>query len=329
MKGDETQPEWRVLADYVAGSATPAEIDRVRRWLAVDPAHQAVLDSVEAVWAASAPRRDAVDVDAAWHAVIARRRQATARPTAIGRWSIARVAAGLLIAAATVGGGSVAIARWRDRAPAREYVTARGQRLDVRLSDGTSVTLGVASRLRTAAGYGRTTRDVYLEEGEAYFAVEHDAGHPFAVHAGGIVARDVGTRFDVRAYPGQPAIEVAVAEGAVSLPTVVLRAGDVADIDSQASVHVQHGADVSRLVDWTAGRLVLTDVRFRDALPELERWYDLDFEVADTVVANRHVTASLRDASRTEALALLAGALHARYRIDGRRVVFRTATERP
>jgi transmembrane sensor len=328
VKGDETQPEWRVLADYVAGSATPAETERVRRWLAADPAHQAVLDSVETVWAASAPRRDAVDVDAAWHAVITRRRHAAARPTDMGRRTMARIAAGLLVAAA-VGGGSVAIARWRDQAPAREYVTARGQRLDVRLGDGTSVTLGVASRLRTAAGYGRTTRDVYLEEGEAYFAVEHDAGHPFAVHAGGIVARDVGTRFDVRAYPGQPAVEVAVAEGAVSLPTVVLRAGDVADIDSQASVRVRHGADVSRLIEWTAGRLVLADVRFRDALPELERWYDLDFEVADTVVANRHVTASFRDAPRTEALALLAGALHAQYRIDGRRVVFRTATERP
>ncbi len=54
-------------------------------------------------------------------------------------------------------------------------------------------------------------------EGEGYFEVTHDARRPFRVHAGDALTEDLGTRFVVRAYPELAAVDVAVAEGVVSL----------------------------------------------------------------------------------------------------------------
>src|SRR5206468_9531820 len=86
---------------------------------------------------------------------------------------------------------------------------------------------------RFPAQFGQV-RDVYLD-GEAFFEVAHDARRPFAVHTARAVARDLGTRFNVRAYRDAADVVVAVAEGAVALKSsqrlaadsVVLRQADV------------------------------------------------------------------------------------------------------
>ncbi len=110
---------------------------------------------------------------------------------------------------------------WRRAAvasPGRTYATAAGQRLSVTLVDGTQLTLAPASRVRVAADYGQGPAARELElDGEAYVAVVHDTAHPFAVRTHGAVAWDVGTAFDVRAYPEDAGAKIAVAEGAVAV----------------------------------------------------------------------------------------------------------------
>ena len=86
----------------------------------------------------------------------------------------------------------------------------------VTLRDGTRLVLWPASRLRIPSDFGLRTRSVELQ-GEAYFAVVHDASHPFVVTAHGVVTRDVGTAFDIRAYADDPGVRVAVAEGEVAV----------------------------------------------------------------------------------------------------------------
>src|SRR5581483_3924436 len=85
-------------------------------------------------------------------------------------------------------------------APPREYTTKRAQLAQVRLSDGTTVTLAAESRLIVPADYGRAHRTVTLD-GEAYFEVVHNDSTPFVVHAGSGVVRDLGTTFAVRHSP--------------------------------------------------------------------------------------------------------------------------------
>ena len=55
--------------------------------------------------------------------------------------------------------------------------------------------------------------------GEAYFNISHDDAKTFVVRAGETFIKDIGTSFNVRAYPGSPVVEVVVEEGEVMFYT--------------------------------------------------------------------------------------------------------------
>jgi transmembrane sensor len=231
---------------------------------------------------------------------------------------------------------------WRAKNPASETVVAvqplrtvstkRGQTAEVYLSDGTRVTLGAASTLRFPAAFG-AARDVLLE-GEGYFDVVHDSLRPFAVHTAHAVARDIGTKFNVRAYPGTAGTEVLVAEGAVALaaashpsPTppvterLVLTRADLGRLDPNGGLTVVRGVDVDAYLGWMHGRLVFADAPITEVLPRLGEWYDVELRLADSSLADARVTATLEADASSEALALVAAALDARIERHGRTVV--------
>ncbi len=224
----------------------------------------------------------------------------------------------------------------------REYATAAGQRLSVTLVDGTRFTLAPASRVRVAADYGRPTgvRSIELE-GEAYFAVMHDAAHPFAVHTRTVMAQDVGTAFDVRAYPEDGGARIVVADGVVAVHTAGacrprpqragargdacgtrVQVGDVATV-TNGSVAVKHGADIATLTAWMQGGLVFRNTPLGEVMREVARTFDLRITIADSEVVNQLVTAAFGPESADEILDEVTAVVGARYERIGQRVVIR------
>lgn len=228
------------------------------------------------------------------------------------------VAASLVLAAGVAIGLSV-LGRGRTGGVGvdRVYATAAGERADLHLTDGTRVILAPASRLTVLASYGTGQRAVTLD-GEAFFAVRHDASVPFTVRAGRVVATDVGTSFDVAAYGGDTAVRVAVTDGRVALAsgaaaaTVPLIAGDLASVGARGVATVAHNADVMGLTHWTDGRLEFHNVPLRDALPALARWYGLDLVLGDSALGSVPLTASFRDEPVSEVLHIVAVTVGAR-----------------
>jgi transmembrane sensor len=209
----------------------------------------------------------------------------------------------------------------------REMVTPNGARSTFTLDDGSRVTLNAGSRLQWAADFGARARDVYLQ-GEAYFAVTHDAARPFRVHARGAVAHDLGTRFTVRAYPELPRVEVVVAEGSVSLrrnrgetrDSAILAAGQLGRIGDTGPPTIESNVAVERWTAWTGGSLVLDGLTLAEALPQLDRWYDARIVVVDSALARRRVTARFHDETLPQMLDALTLALGARWRQSGRSI---------
>ena len=181
----------------------------------------------------------------------------------------------------------------------RVISTAIGQRADIRLSDGSRVSLGVASRLRLAPDFGERSRDVYLD-GTAYFEVVHDTTRPFRVHTSTAVTQDVGTRFVVTANPGSESTRVVVAEGAVSLRApgdsaahaVQLGAGNLARIARDGTPVLVRSVDPAQYLAWMDGRLVFHDTPLSDVVAELHRWYHEDVRLGDSTLARLPFSAS-------------------------------------
>jgi transmembrane sensor len=209
------------------------------------------------------------------------------------------------------------------------FSTQRGQRAEVRLVDGTRVTLAPASRLVVPADFDIAHRDVSLE-GRAMLTVVHNERKPFTVHARSAVVLDVGTRFDVSAYPEDREVVVVVTEGVVQLrdssaipsSAVEMKRGSVGRVVASGKTTAVHGVDTDRLTAWTDGTLQFDEARVPDAMAELARWYDLDVRIADPSLAARRVTATLRDQALPDILELFAIGLGARVERHGRTVVF-------
>ncbi|SDN00224.1 FecR family protein [Siphonobacter aquaeclarae] len=94
----------------------------------------------------------------------------------------------------------------------------------IRLEDGTLVTLKEGSRLTYPPRFARKAREVYLT-GEAFFEVKRDVSRPFIVHTGDLVTQVLGTSFTVRSYDEARSIEVQVATGRVAVYNNATRTG--------------------------------------------------------------------------------------------------------
>jgi transmembrane sensor len=334
--------DWVLLARYLNHTCTAEERREVVAWAGRDPANAALLEQARQVWEATGELPGTWDVAGGWERVVARldavdagrvreparrelagparrprrsRQLLTLSRAAVGVGLIAAAAVIVVVARLTSGSGS---SRQPLAMAGREYATAPGERETVTLPDGTEFTLAPGSRLRLAPGYGATRRDLTLE-GQAYFAVMHDATRPFVVHTASAVTEDVGTRFVVRAYATDPAADIAVAEGAVAVSgagaapagRAVLTRGMVGRVGGDGTTSIVHGADADAYVAWTSGTLVFQGTTLSEVTQELSRWYGIDIRVEDPVIARRPITASFKGEAKDDVLRAVAAAVGA------------------
>ena len=353
---DETP--WPLLTRHFSNSASGEDEEALKRWIDADASRAEFVRALRAAWDVSAVTPDCYDSAAAWQRVRRRiessatgTRIGPQRETAVveGKSRGERRSAAWVLAAAAslVIGIGLSLAftgripglmreRPADNSPARavsfnETTTGRGQRAVLRLSDGTRVTLGVMSKLRYSDASSRATnggrRDVYLE-GTAFFSVAHDSAHPFIVHTVNAVTEDIGTEFIVTAYPETQATEVVVAEGSVSIGTssstpasrMVLSRGQLALMRGRdtAQVPAVRDVDLAAYGRWIQGELTFRDTPLRDALVELQRWYDVDLRIGDPSIANSPLTASFAAESLPEALSVISTVMRVRVVRRGR-----------
>ena len=349
LPGDGIDAE--LLDRYLAHECSEAEVATVRRHLMARPTLAKTLSAFLADLEDERSRPGPPDARASWLQLRARlhetdddsqqgpgeqpeaRRAATAEsrhhftllPSRRGpgwrRIMFPAFAAGLVVA------GAFGLARGDSvppqPRPPETFATANRERAELRLSDGTRIRLAPASRVEVAADYGEQERVVHLE-GQGYFEVKHDSTRPFAVYAGGTVARDLGTDFAVRSYPEDRAVQVVVRAGAVTMTGVGrLAAGDVGRLGIDGTSSLTRGVAVDSLLTWLDGRLAFHDAPLSTVLAELHRWHDADVRLADPALGRLPFTGVLTEASLPSSINLVAATLGLLVRRTGDRFTLR------
>jgi transmembrane sensor len=296
------RPSLAELQRYLAGVCSPEEAERIERWIAASRGKQ----EWDTEAALARIKRNAV-VRLIRSSPLPRPR----RSFGFGRVA-ATLAAAVLVAVTWRFGGRAGSTTDK---PVRRYAAVPGERMQVTLPDGTRLTLAPASTLDVPADYGDGPRTVSLS-GEALFAVVHDARHPFVVHTAGGDVHDIGTIFDLRAYPAETE-RVVVTAGAVSVRGIAVHAGQLARV-CDSTVAVERDDDVERHIAWASGRLVFHGTPLWRVALDLSRWYDLDVQVADSTLGRRLYSGSYTTESPDLVLSLLTAATHTRYARRGR-----------
>ncbi len=199
---------------------------------------------------------------------------------------------------------------------------------DLRLPDGSSVTLAVGSTLRYCPELAGPRREVYLA-GRAFFNVTKNRARPFLVLTDKVVATVLGTSFLVTAYPGQEA-KVAVHEGRVAVqvrqgavltatPTRPATAGLVVLPNQQITYSAATRQLNKTLVD-NPMVLVRQGLAFKkqpvaDVLAALSKAYGVNIVYDPVKLHNCTVTITLGDEPLFEQLGLLCKVLDASYKL--------------
>lgn len=199
--------------------------------------------------------------------------------------------------------------------------TGRGERREVRLADGTRITLGPMSAIDVE--FDAQQRRITLRAGEILVETAHDpaaVARPFLVETGQGQLQPLGTRFDVAIE--DDATRVAVFEGAVrarprrpGAEARVLRAGEQS-VMSAAEVAPPAVADDS-VAAWTQGMLVADRMPLAQVAAQLAR-YRSGIVRCDPAIAALPISGALPVADSDRTLSMLM----ATYPVD---VVLRTA----
>lgn len=234
-------------------------------------------------------------MEAAWERT---NRLVALRPTSTRQWKqpyFLQIAATLVLAA--VVGSSF----WNNLSqPAGTiYTTSIGGHESVILADGSRIELNTDTAVRVLD----TTKErkVWLQKGEAYFHVTHNAARPFMVFVGDRRVTDIGTKFDIRQEADH--LAVSVVEGKVSFGAadthqdsraLVMSQGDVVVATAEQMAMTRKSAsELSNELSWRRGVLVFDNTPLFEAAQKINRYNRVRIVVANAEIGRLPITGTL------------------------------------
>lgn len=215
-------------------------------------------------------------------------------------------------------------------------VTSSTQKRRATLPDGTLVWLNVNSKLSYHTTFNDQQREVWLT-GEAYFVVKHNAKRPFVVHTADLTVKDLGTEFNLKAYPNRK-IETSLIQGSIAIAinhqenTITLKPYQKLVLDptekteSAAPVHLENipfqedGTSVAE-IGWIHQEFGFNNERFEDILPVLEKRFGVQLVIKNSKVKDYRFTGRFKDAGLNTVLNALQFSNEFEYRKEGEKAI--------
>ncbi|QEM07533.1 FecR family protein [Mucilaginibacter rubeus] len=337
-----------LLVKYITGEATLQELEQVKQWISAHPENEQYFVQLYETWHNMLYLQPAVvNKDNAYNKLSTG--MEPAEPSRYARLiSWGKVAAAVaLLAAVTV----TLYNRYSKNAESVRQIAANpGAIKKIVLSDGTQVWLNADSKLNYTADFGKITRTVYLE-GEAFFDIAPGKKEvPFIVNTKNYTIRDIGTKFNLKAYASDPFFETTVVKGEVSVegniennahemsriyvkPRQVLRiyyhpkkenySYTTPDPKSLNEIQVSEidSAKLDRYDGWKENLLVFDGATLSEIAKVLERRYNVTINMTDAELSGIRYSGSFKNIQSIEkVLAIIKANTAINYSINGNTV---------
>jgi ferric-dicitrate binding protein FerR (iron transport regulator) len=191
------------------------------------------------------------------------------------------------------------------------------------LPDSTSIWLNSSSSVSYPLTFAEDFRQIKIT-GEAFLDVKKDQKHPLIVELGNINVKVLGTRFDVIHYDKENQTEVVLESGSISLSQgavknekaiAELRPGELARFDKAGNNLEIKAVRTDKYTSWIHGKLVFRDDPMDEVVLKLNRWFNVQIEVANPEISSYIYTATFQNETIDEILELLAISAPIRYQV--------------
>ncbi|MCR2745552.1 FecR family protein [Limnobacter parvus] len=189
-----------------------------------------------------------------------------------------------------------------------QFQTAVGEIKNVKLGDGTQLTLDTNTHLEVQ--YTRARRTVEISRGQVRFDVQRDPGRPFTVTVPQARVQVLGTLFDVRWTPdhstptgpvvtvkqGHVAVEHSIKNNGLPFNDYAHRTELVAvqqlALDAKGKTISLQNLQSRSLPEWTLHRITVVNTRLDELLVELNRYSSTPWQLGHKELASLKVSAS-------------------------------------
>ncbi len=229
-----------LIGKYLAGEASSAEQAEVHSWLERHEENQKYFDHLKVIFDSAAAIKEwqPFDTDAAWNKLKSKLKEPGARTIPINRtpglsfyWRVAAAVTLIL----TVG---YLVYKASEQPVQTLAIKTEESSVQDTLPDGSTAFLNKGSAIAFEYNPKKKIRTVKLE-GEAFFEVKHEEDKPFIIESDEVIIEDIGTTFNVKAYPQSKTVEVYVESGEVAFytksnPGLQLNAGETGIYDKRS-----------------------------------------------------------------------------------------------
>ena len=191
------------------------------------------------------------------------------------------------------------------------------------LPDSTEVWLNSSSSISFPSYFTGNFREVEAR-GEVFFDVRKNTGKPFVVNMGRLHARVLGTRFNVINYGREDRTEIILQTGKIEICTgtseqprslSIIDPGELAVFNKTTNSINIKSVDPEKYVAWIDGKLIFKDDPMDEVIRKLNRWFNVEIEVADPAILEYIYTATFQNESIDQILELLTISAPIMYRV--------------
>ncbi|WP_339922115.1 FecR domain-containing protein [uncultured Cyclobacterium sp.] len=208
--------------------------------------------------------------------------------------------------------------------------TGSGEKLTLKLPDGTVIILNANSSIRFSSGFGKTNRFIELT-GEGYFEIAKDSLRPFQVQTDGIRTTALGTEFNAFARDG--VYSVALTEGEVAVASidkkVELKPGQRLILDKHNSLSNSRieTFELNEIIGWKEGILTFDRVALKSIFHDLEKWYGINITIEEGYNLNRRVIGTFQNKNLSDVLTGLGFSMEFEFSIDKNKVMIKKSSQ--
>jgi ferric-dicitrate binding protein FerR (iron transport regulator) len=234
-----------------------------------------------------------------------------------------------------------------------QLIVPFGAKAEFQLSDGSNVILNAGSKLKYAASFGITDRNLILE-GEGYFKVAKREGMPFVVQTSHVNIQAIGTEFNVKAYPEEKTIETTLVEGSVQIgqndakgkkviailepnqkityfidnQLISMDPAERKPIENTPGTHqpqrinakIVKNLDIKPMVSWKDNRWIIERQNLQNLATDLERKFDVHIYFESERLKKFRFTGTLMDEPIEQVLKVIGTSAPIEYNIKGKDV---------
>jgi len=313
----EKSPDYidELIGKQLAGEAGEEEIAFIDSWVQENDDNRRYADQLRVIFqqAAAARNFQEYDTDAAWNKLRQSLKKHEAKSVDIhggtSRQLMWRVAASIVV---FIGAGIFAYRMFIMPDPASNVIVeATKVVVSDTLPDGSDVVLNKETTLAYSFDKKTKIHRVRLK-GEAYFNIQHDKTKTFIVDISGVLIKDIGTSFNVKAYPESNTIEVVVETGEVMFYTdqdsgVYLRANGKGIYDRDTRTF-RIDQPESNVLSYKTKFFSFSNTDLAKVAEALNNVYDKKLVLADNL-KNCHLTVSFNDEDQDEIVTVIAETL--------------------